>query len=39
MDVIPENALNNDEAKKGLDKIKKIEKNVKKISKIRKISL
>ena len=27
-DVIPKNALNNDEAKKELDKIKEIEKNV-----------
>ena len=27
-DVIPENALNNDEAKKELDKTKEIEKNV-----------
>ena len=27
-DVIPKNALNNDEAKKELDKMKKIEKNV-----------
>ena len=27
-DVIPKNALNNDEAKKQLDKIKEIEKNV-----------
>ena len=27
-DVIPKNALNNDEAKKELDKIKDIEKNV-----------
>ena len=27
-DVIPKNALNNDEVKKGLDKIKEIEKNV-----------
>ena len=27
-DVIPKNALNNDEAKKELNKIKEIEKNV-----------
>ena len=27
-DVIPKNVLNNDEAKKGLDKISEIEKNV-----------
>ena len=27
-DVIPKNTLNNDEAKKELDKIKEIEKNV-----------
>ena len=27
-DVIPKNALNNDEAKKELDKLKQIEKNV-----------
>ena len=27
-DVIPKNALNNDEAKKDLDKIKEIDKNV-----------
>ena len=27
-DVIPKNALNNDEAKKGLDKILKIGKNI-----------
>ena len=27
-DVIPENALNNDETKKELDKIKEIEKNL-----------
>ena len=34
-DVIPKNALNNDEAKKELNKIKEIEKNVHQISKVK----